>query len=175
MAFGIFFLNKFIYLFAYFRLHWVFVATCGLSLVAASGGYSLLWCAGFSLQWLLLLRSMGSRCTGFSSCGTRALERRLSSCGARAWLFRGMWDPPGPGLEPVSPALAGGFLTIAPPGRSLAFGISTCPLAGQSQSWKLSPPGAPLGLWSIAGELGWPWQDTEPGGRTQPPGLRAPD
>ena len=30
-----------------------------------------------------------------------------------------MWDLPGPGLEPVSPALAGGFLTTAPPGKSL--------------------------------------------------------
>ena len=30
-----------------------------------------------------------------------------------------MWDLPGPGLEPVSPALAGGFLTSAPPGKSL--------------------------------------------------------
>ena len=29
-----------------------------------------------------------------------------------------MWDLPGPGLEPVSPALAGGFLTTAPPGES---------------------------------------------------------
>ena len=29
-----------------------------------------------------------------------------------------MWDLPGPGLEPVSPALAGGFLTTAPPGKS---------------------------------------------------------
>ena len=28
-----------------------------------------------------------------------------------------MWDLPGPGLEPVSPALAGGFLTMAPPGK----------------------------------------------------------
>ena len=28
-----------------------------------------------------------------------------------------MWDLPRPGLEPVSPALAGGFLTIAPPGK----------------------------------------------------------
>ena len=46
---------------------------------------------------------------GLSSCGSRALERRLNSCGARAWLLRGMWDLPGPGLEPVSPALAGGF------------------------------------------------------------------
>ena len=30
-----------------------------------------------------------------------------------------MWDLPGPGLEPVSPALGGGFLTTAPPGKSL--------------------------------------------------------
>ena len=30
-----------------------------------------------------------------------------------------MWDLPGPGIEPVSPALAGGFLTTAPPGKSL--------------------------------------------------------
>ena len=28
-----------------------------------------------------------------------------------------MRDLPGPGLEPVSPALAGGFLTTAPPGK----------------------------------------------------------
>ena len=31
----------------------------------------------------------------------------------------GMWDLPGPGLEPASPALAGGFLTTVPPGKSL--------------------------------------------------------
>ncbi|XP_073647151.1 testis-specific gene 10 protein isoform X3 [Tursiops truncatus] len=30
-----------------------------------------------------------------------------------------MWDLPGPGLEPVSPALAGGFLTTVPPGKPL--------------------------------------------------------
>ena len=29
-----------------------------------------------------------------------------------------MWDLPGPGLEPVAPALAGGFSTTAPPGKS---------------------------------------------------------
>ena len=44
-------------------------AVRGLSLVAASRVYSSLRCAGFSLRWLLLLRSMGSRCAGFSSCG----------------------------------------------------------------------------------------------------------
>ena len=29
-----------------------------------------------------------------------------------------MWDLPGPGLEPMSLALTGGFLTTAPPGKS---------------------------------------------------------
>ena len=53
------------------------------------------------------------------SCGSRALEHRLSSYGARAQLIRGMWDLPGPGLELVSPASAGGFLTTVPPGKPL--------------------------------------------------------
>ena len=46
------------------------------------------------------------------------MARGLSSCGARAELRHGMWDLLGPGIEPVSPALAGGFLTTAPPGKS---------------------------------------------------------
>ena len=104
-------------LFIYFWLSWIFVAACGLSLVAASGGYCSLWCAGFSLRWLVLLQSTSSRLAGFSSCGSQALECRLSSCGARAKLLRGMWDLPGLGLEPVSPALAGGFLSTVPPGK----------------------------------------------------------
>ena len=56
---------------------------------------------------------------GFSSCGLWALERRLSSCGTRALLLRSMWDLPRPGIEPMSPALAGGFLTTVPPRKSL--------------------------------------------------------
>ena len=47
----------------------------------------------------------------------RLQTRRLSSCGSRAWSLRGMWDLPRPGLEPVSPALAGRFSTTAPPGK----------------------------------------------------------
>ena len=62
-----------IYLFI-FWLHQVFVAARGLSLVASNRGYSSLWCAGFSLQWLILLQSTGSRCAGFSSCGMWAQE-----------------------------------------------------------------------------------------------------
>ena len=46
----------------------------GLSLVVDSGGYSSLWCTAFSLRWLLLLRSMDTRCAGFSSCCTRAKQ-----------------------------------------------------------------------------------------------------
>ena len=84
----------------------------------------------------------------FSSCGKRAplfiavhgpltvaaspvaehrlQTRRLSSCGSRAQPLRGMWDPPRPGLEPVSPALAGGLLTTAPPGKPLSFYFLHC-------------------------------------------------
>ena len=47
----------------------------------------------------------------------RLQTRRLSNCGSRAQSLRGMWDLPRPGLEPVSPALAGRFLTTAPPGK----------------------------------------------------------
>ena len=48
----------------------------------------------------------------------RLQTRKLSNCGSRAQLLRGMWDLPRPGLEPVSPALAGRFSTTAPPGKS---------------------------------------------------------
>ena len=47
----------------------------------------------------------------------RLQMRRLSSCGSRAQLLGGLWDLPRPGLEPVSPALAGRLSTTAPPGK----------------------------------------------------------
>ena len=78
----VFFFNVFI-----FWLRWVFVAVHGLSLVAVSGGYSSLRYTGFSLHWLLLLQSTGSRRLGFRSCGAWALDCRLSSCGAQAELL----------------------------------------------------------------------------------------
>ena len=49
----------------------------------------------------------------------RLQMRKLSNCGSRAQLLCGMWDLPRPGLEPVSPALAGRFSTTAPPGKPL--------------------------------------------------------
>ena len=55
----------------------------------------------------------------------RLQMRRLSSCGSWAQLLRGMCDLPRPGLEPVSPALASGFSTTAPPGKPLILFFSS--------------------------------------------------
>ena len=88
---SIYFFNvsRWVHLFS-FKFIYLFMAALGLCCCAwvfsscgERGLHSLLWRAGFSLQWLLLLRSTGSRRAGFSSCGTPALERRLRSCGAR--------------------------------------------------------------------------------------------
>ena len=67
-------LKKKLFYFIYFWLRWVLIAARGLSLVV-----------------VLLLRStsVGSS-VGFSSCGSWALELRLSSCGAQAQLLCGM-------------------------------------------------------------------------------------
>ena len=91
--------------------------------------------------YLLFLAVLGLRfcARAFSSCGKRGplfiavrgpltiaallvaehklQTRRLSNCGSRAQLLRGMWDLPRPGLEPVTPALAGRFSTTVPPGK----------------------------------------------------------
>ena len=49
--------------------------------------------------------------------GHRLQTRRLSNCGSWAQPLHGMWDLPRPGLEPMSPALAGRLSTTAPPGK----------------------------------------------------------
>ena len=99
----------FIYFYIYFWLCWVLVSVRGLSPVVASGVHSSSRCAGlFTI-------------TASPVAEHRLQTRRLSSCGSRAQLLRGMWDPPRPGLEPVSPALAGRLSTTAPPGKPQAF------------------------------------------------------
>ena len=86
---------------------------CGLSLVMASKGYSSLQCTDFSLWCHLLLWSTGSRYSGFSSCITQVQQFHIC-----AELLHGIWHLPGPGIELVSPALAGRFSTVVPPGKS---------------------------------------------------------
>ena len=99
------------------------------------------WALGFYLFIYLFMAVLGLcfRERASSSCGKRGplfitvhgpltiaaslvaehrlQTRRLSYCGSRAQLLRGMWDLPRPGHEPVSPALAGRFSTTAPPGK----------------------------------------------------------
>ena len=111
--------------FIYFWLHWVFVAACGFLQLRQAGatlpcGVRASRCDGFSCCGARALGAQASVVVarGLSSCGSRDLEFRLSSCGARAQLLRCMWDLPEPGLKPMSPALVGGFLTTAPPGKS---------------------------------------------------------
>ena len=97
-----FFFNKFIYL---------FLAVLGLRFCERA----------FSRcgeRGPLFIAVRGPLAVAASRCGARLQTRRLSSCGSRAQLLRGMWDPPRPGLEPVSPASAGRLSTTAPPGKS---------------------------------------------------------
>ena len=70
----------------------------------------------------------------------RLPTRRPSNCGSRAQLLRGTRDPPRPGLEPVSPALAGRFSTTAPRGKPpfLSFSFSFSFLAVPRSMWDLS-------------------------------------
>ena len=112
---------RFFFFFNLFWLHWV-VGCLQLRQVGAilRCGARTSHCGGFSCfraQALGAWASVVVAC-GFSSCGSRDLECRLSSCGARDQLLHGMWDLPRPEIEPVSPTLAGGFLTAAPPGKS---------------------------------------------------------
>ena len=102
----------------YFWLHCVFIALHRLSLVASRATLHCWVCAshfgGVSCCW-----AQTRGCEGFRSRSSWALVQGRSSCGTQASLARGMWDPPGPGVEPTSPSLAGGFLSTAPPGKSL--------------------------------------------------------
>ena len=117
--------------------------------------------------------------TAFSSCGKRGplfiavcgpltiaaslvaehrlQMRRLSSCGSRAQLLRGMWDFPRPGLEPVSPALAGRLPTTAPPGKPpvsffcfvFVFLAAPCSMWDLSSRPGIEPAPHALEAWSL--------------------------
>ena len=99
------------------------------SLVVSSGGYSLVAVCGLPVAVASLVAQHGLWSTWasvvathrLSSCTSWTLEHRLSSCGTRALLSFGMWDLPGPGFEPMTLALAGGFLTTEPPERFFSF------------------------------------------------------
>ena len=95
------------------------------SLVSLVVGASLELCgAGFS-SWGPGLCGAGS-VAGAAASGARApwlgpqpLRRGLGGWGSRAHLLCGMWDLPGPGIDFVSPAMAGGFFPTELPGSPL--------------------------------------------------------
>ena len=68
-----------------------------------------------------LFSSCGARafhCGGFSCCEAQAVGNvGFSSWGPRVLLPHSMWDLPGVGLKPVSPAFQGVFLTTGPAGK----------------------------------------------------------
>ena len=107
-------------LYYYYLFIYLFLAVLGLrfvrglSLVAASGGRPLF----IAVRGPLFIAVRGPfTIAALPVTGHRLQTRRLSSCGSRAQPLRGMWDPPRPGLEPASPALAGRLPTTAPPGK----------------------------------------------------------
>ena len=62
-----------------FLLLWVFVTACPLYLAVVRGATLYLPCVGFSLQWLFMSWSTGSRCSGFIAVasGSRAQAQQL--------------------------------------------------------------------------------------------------
>ena len=121
-------MKGFIDLFIFFLFLAVVGLRCCTWAFSSCGEWGLLFIAVHGVLIAVASLVCGTRALGawtsvvvahtLSSCGLWALGLRLSSCGAWALLLRGMWDLSGPGLEPVSPALAGRFLTTAPPGKS---------------------------------------------------------
>ena len=111
---------------------------CRLSLVAVSGGLLFVGMSGLLIvvasfvehgRWVHELHSWGSQApgsSGFSSCsigshllwllGPRAQE--LGSHGAWALIASSTWRLPKPVVEPMSPELAGNFLSIVPSEKS---------------------------------------------------------
>ena len=99
----------------YFFIYWlrcVLLLCVGYSLVVESGGYSLL-----VVHRLLIVVA--------SLVEVHRLWGSQASVVVVQWgqVPHDMWNPPGPGIEPVCSALADGLLTIRPPGKSCMFKV----------------------------------------------------
>ena len=117
----LFFFNDFLSSFILFLAVLGLPCCQGLSLVAANRGYSLAVVHGLLSLWRLLSwqsQALGGRSS--SGRGSQTLKHSLHSCGNVAFLLCATWDVPGPVIKPVSPALADGFFTTEPPGKSVS-------------------------------------------------------
>ena len=96
-------------------LIFLFLAILGLQMLLelfSSCGAQASYCSDFSWCGAPALGR-----TGFSQCSSWDLEYRLNTCGTQTPLLGATWDLPRSGIEPVSPALAGGCFTTEPPGK----------------------------------------------------------
>ena len=99
------------YIFFFFLIIYLFMAVLGLRFCARA-------LSSCGERGPLLIAVRGPLTVTASLVAEHRLQKhRLSNCGSRAQLLRGMWDPPRPGLEPASPAPAGRPSTTAPPGK----------------------------------------------------------
>ena len=67
-----------------------------------------------SVRGLLYGKAQALGHSSFNSYSSWALGK---SCDTQASLLHSMWDRPRPGIEPMSPALAGEFFPTEPPGK----------------------------------------------------------
>ena len=109
--FFFFIINTFIYLFIYLFILLLFMAVLRLRFCARA----LSSCRKRGPLFIAVRRPLTIAAS--PAAEHRLQTHRLSNCGSRAQSLRGMWDPPRPGLEPMSPALAGRLPTTAPPGK----------------------------------------------------------
>ena len=115
------FQHRMSYLFVFNKFIYLFLAVLGLCCCmrafsrCSEQGLLFLMVCGLLIAVASLVAEQGLQVCGLQQLwcvGSRAQAQQLWRTGC------GMWDLPGPGLEPMSPALAGGFLTTAPPGKS---------------------------------------------------------
>ena len=105
----------YVIVFKQFLFSYLFLTALGLH--CCTQAFFSLQCTGFSLLWVLLLQSTGSRalrlqrllCTGSAVVHTGSVALRHIGSSQ---------------IKPVSLALAGGFFTIEPPGKSQIYVIS---------------------------------------------------
>ena len=80
----------------------------------------------FYLLFIWFLAMLGLQCCMiFSCCQAGSKGAQASVVGAYELSFS-MWNLPGPGIKPISSALAGRFLTTGPPGKSRGALLLCC-------------------------------------------------
>ena len=71
-----------------------------------------------SCRQLFLLRSTGSQASVITALGSVVAAHSLNSYDTWAQLLHSIWNLPREGIKSMSCALAGGFLSTTPPGKS---------------------------------------------------------